>query len=90
MERISTGSRKRRIYIPIKDIRERLKVIFKAHGIFFKEYGIKTRTEKAYFILKNNTIEDYYSEFHLSNAQGGAYKLIAMKPELVEKFSKPI
>ena len=77
-------------YIPIKSIRERLKVIFKAHGIFFKEYGIKAGTEKVYFTLTDHTIKDYYDESCLSNAKGGAYRLIAMKPELVEKISKLI
>ena len=77
-------------YIPNKVIRERLKVIFMAHGIPFKEYGVKTRLEKVYFTLTDKTIEDYYSEFKVSNANGGAYKLVAMKPELVENFSKGI
>lgn len=77
-------------YIPIKEIRERLKVIFKAHGIFFKEYGIKARAEKVYFTLTDYTIEDYYDEPCMSNAKGGEYRLIAMKPELVEKISKLI
>ncbi|NCE72491.1 hypothetical protein [Odoribacter sp. Z80] len=80
----------RKEYIPIKSIRERLKVIFKAHGIFFKEYGIKAGTEKVYFTLTDHTIKDYYDESCLSNAKGGAYRLIAMKPELVEKISKLI
>lgn len=77
-------------YIPIKEIRERLKVIFKAHGIFFKEYGIKAGAEKVYFTLTDYTIEDYYDEPCMSNAKGGEYRLIAMKPELVEKISKLI
>lgn len=77
-------------YIPNKVTRERLRVIFMAHGIPFKEYGVKTKPEKVYFTLTDKTIEDYYSEFKVSNANGGAYKLVAMKPELVENFSKGI
>lgn len=76
-------------YIPVKSVRERLKVIFMAHGIPFKEYG-KKGLEKVYFTLTDKTIEDYYSEFNVSNAKGGAYKLIAMKPELVEKIEEGI
>ncbi|MCR9010839.1 hypothetical protein [Gabonibacter chumensis] len=77
-------------YIPNKVIRERLRVIFMAHGIPFKEYGVKVELEKVYFTLTDKTIEDYYSEFKVSNANGGAYRLVAMKPELVENFSKGI
>ena len=77
-------------YIPNKVIRERLRVIFMAHGIPFKEYGVKTGLEKVYFTLTDKTIEDYYPEFKVSNANGGAYRLVAMKPELVENFSKGI
>lgn len=76
-------------YVPIKSIRERLKVIFTTHGIPFKEYG-KKELEKVYFTLTDKTIEDYYFEFKLSNANGGAYKLIAMKPELVQKIEEGI
>jgi len=47
-------------YIPNKVIRERLRVIFMAHGIPFKEYGVKTGLEKVYFTLTDKTIEDYY------------------------------
>lgn len=75
-------------YIPSKTIRERLRVIFMAHGIPFKEYGVKAGLEKVYFTLTDKTIEDYYPEFKVSNANGGAYKLVAMKPELVEKIAK--
>ena len=77
-------------YIPTKTIRERLRVIFMAHGIPFKEYGVKAGLEKVYFTLTDKTIEDYYPEFKVSNANGGAYKLVAMKPELVEKIAKGI
>ena len=77
-------------YIPSKTIRERLRVIFMAHGIPFKEYGVKVGLEKVYFTLTDKTIEDYYPDFKVSNANGGAYKLVAMKPELVEKIAKGI
>ena len=77
-------------YIPSKTIRERLRVVFMAHGIPFKEYGVKAGLEKVYFTLTDKTIEDYYPDFKISNANGGAYRLVAMKPELVEKIAKAI
>ena len=64
-------------YIPSKTIRERLRVIFMAHGIPFKEYGVKAGLEKVYFTLTDKTIEDYYPEFKISNANGGAYKPVS-------------
>lgn len=70
-------------------IRERLKRIFQAYGIPFKEYG-KKGVEKVYFKLTNQTIEDYFKCTPSNSILGGSYKLIAMKPELVQKIEESI
>lgn len=78
---------KRSVTIP--QIRERLKRIFQAYGILFKEYG-KKGVEKVYFKLTNQTIEDYFKCIPSNSILGGSYKLIAMKLELVQKIEESI
>ncbi len=70
-------------------IRERLKRIFQAYGIPFKEYG-KKGVEKAYFKLTNDTIRDYFKCIPSGSILNGSYKLTAMKPELVQKIEESI
>ena len=70
-------------------IRNRLKRIFQAYGIPFKEYG-KKGVEKVYFKLTNQTIEDYFQCIPSNSILNGSYKLIAMKPELVQKIEESI
>lgn len=75
--------------VTILQIRERLKRIFQAYGIPFKEYG-KKEVEKVYFKLTNDTIRDYFQCIPSNSILNGSYKLIAMKPELVQKIEESI
>lgn len=76
-------------YVSFVQLRDRLKRIFQAYGIPFKEYG-KKGVEKVYFKLTNQTIEDYFQCIPSNSILNGSYKLIAMKPELVQKMEKSI
>lgn len=69
-------------------IRERLKRIFQAYGIPFKERG--KPLENVYFKLTNQTIEDYFKCIPSNSILNGSYKLVAMKPELVQKIEESI
>lgn len=75
--------------VTIQQIRERLKRIFQAYGIPFKEYG-KKGVENVYFKLTNQTIEDYFKCIPSNSILNGSYKLIAMKPELVQIIEESI
>lgn len=75
--------------VTILQIRERLKRIFQAYGIPFKEYG-KKGVEKVYFKLTNQTIEDYFQCIPSNSILSGSYRFIAMKPELVQKIEESI
>ncbi len=69
-------------------IRERLKRIFQAYGIPFKEMG--KPLENVYFKLTDHTITDYFDCKKSNSILNGSYKLVAMKPELVQKIDGSI
>lgn len=75
--------------VTIQQIRERLKRIFQAYGIPFKEYG-KKGVEKVYFMLTNDTIRDYFQCIPSGSILNGSYRFIAMKSELVQKIEESI
>lgn len=75
-------------YVSFIQLRDRLRRIFHAYGISFKERG--KQLENVYVTLTNETITDYF-DCKKSNANlNGSYKLIAMKPELVQKIEESI
>lgn len=75
-------------YLLIGAIRERLKRIFQAYDIPFKEIG--KPLENVYFKLRNQIIEDYFKCIPSNSILNDSYKLIAMKPELVQKIEESI
>lgn len=75
-------------YVSFVQLRERLKTIFQAYGILFKERG--KQLENVYVTLTNDTITDYFDSKKSNATLGGSYKLIAMKPELVQKIEEGI
>ena len=75
-------------YISFVQLRERLKRIFQAYGIPFKEMG--KPLENVYFKLTDHTITDYFDCKKSNSILNGSYKLTAMKPELVQKIEESI
>lgn len=75
-------------YISFVQLRERLKRIFQAYGILFKEKG--KQLANVYVTLTNETITDYFDCKKSNAILNGSYKLIAMKPELVQKIEEGI
>lgn len=75
-------------YISFVQLRDRVKRIFQAYGILFKEKG--KQLANVYVTLTNETITDYFDCKKSNAILNGSYKLIAMKPELVQKIEESI
>lgn len=75
-------------YISFVQLKDRVKRIFQAYGILFKEKG--KQLANVYVTLTNETITDYFDCKKSNAILNGSYKLIAMKPELVQKIEESI
>lgn len=75
-------------YISFVQLKDRVKRIFQAYGILFKEKG--KQLANVYITLTNETITDYFDCKKSNAILNGSYKLIAMKPELVQKIEESI
>lgn len=75
-------------YISFVQLRDRVKRIFQAYGILFKEKG--KQLANVYVTLTNETITDYFDCKKSNAILNGSYKLIAMKPGLVQKIEESI
>lgn len=75
-------------YISFVQLRDRVKRIFQAYGILFKEKG--KQLANVYVTLTNETITDYFDCKKSNAILNGSYKLVAMKPELVQKIEESI
>lgn len=75
-------------YVSFVQLRDRVKRIFQAYGILFKEKG--KQLANVYVTLTNETITDYFDCKKSNAILNGSYKLIAMKPELVQKIEESI
>lgn len=75
-------------YVNFVQLKERLKRIFQAFGILFKERG--KQSANVYVTLTNETITDYFDCKKSNSILNGSYKLIAMKSELVKKIEESI
>lgn len=75
-------------YISFVQLRDRLKRIFQAYGILFKEKG--KQLANVYVTLTNETITDYFDCKKSNASLNGSYKLIAMKQELMQKIEESI
>lgn len=75
-------------YISFVQLKDRVKRIFQAYGILFKEKG--KQLANVYVTLTNETITDYFDCKKSNAILNGSYKLIAMKPGLVQKIEESI
>lgn len=75
-------------YVSFVQLRDRVKRIFQAYGILFKEKG--KQLANVYVTLTNETITDYFDCKKSNAILNGSYKLIAMKPGLVQKIEESI
>lgn len=75
-------------YISFVQLRDSVKRIFQAYGILFKEKG--KQLANVYVTLTNETITDYFDCKKSNAILNGSYKLVAMKPELVQKIEESI
>lgn len=75
-------------YISFVQLKDRVKRIFQAYGILFKEKG--KQLANVYVTLTNETITDYFDCKKSNAILNGSYKLVAMKPELVQKIEESI
>lgn len=75
-------------YISFVQLKDRVKRIFQAYGILFKEKG--KQLANVYITLTNETITDYFDCKKSNAILNGSYKLIAMKPGLVQKIEESI
>ncbi|MDH6312697.1 hypothetical protein M2137_001472 [Parabacteroides sp. PFB2-10] len=70
-------------FISKDDFRKRLKTIYQAHGITFKEYGDGRKGNSVVCSISNETVHDYFDATIHNCEVPASYRLKALKFELV-------
>ncbi|MDH6304281.1 energy-converting hydrogenase A subunit M [Parabacteroides sp. PH5-13] len=70
-------------YVSKTDFRDRLKMIYRAHGITFKEYGDGQKGINVMSTITDDTVYDYFIASLNNNEKPPSYRLKGLKPGLV-------